>query len=65
MAKKESKSSITGSDYSKDRLVVPWNAGIDGSYGDTKSKTVESPAGTTFEPPVGINKGYDKLWEGK
>ncbi len=66
MAKKESKRTLTGSDYAEGRYTVPWNAGVSsGMYGDRTSKTVHSPAPTTFEPPLEIRSGYDKLWNGK
>jgi hypothetical protein len=66
MAKKESKSTIVGRDYPTDRLVVPWNAGIDsGRFGSHSGKTITSPAESTFDPPFEIHHGYDKLWHGK
>ena len=65
MAKKESKGAITGSDYPVDRLVVPWNASIDSWHGYHKSKTVYSPAKSTWDPDLKIHDGYDSLWKGK
>jgi len=66
MAKKESKGAITGSDYPVGRLVAPWNAGVEpGWYGDHKSKTVYSPAHTTWDPDLKTHDGYDSLWKGK
>jgi hypothetical protein len=66
MAKKEQKTTITGRDYPTDRLVAPWNAGIEsGRFGSKSGKTVSSPAESTFDPPMEIHSGYDKLWNGK
>jgi hypothetical protein len=66
MAKKESKASIQGRDYPTDRLVCPWNAGIDsGRFGSKSGKTIASPAESTFDPPFETHHGYDRLWSGK
>ena len=59
------KSTKVGPDYAEGRYEVPWNAEIGGSYGSKKGKTIDSPAGTTFEPPFSIHHGYGELWEGK
>jgi len=65
MAKKEGKGSLVGSDYSKERYTTPWDAGLDTTYGNKTSKSIHSPAASTFEPPLEIHSGYDKLWHGK
>jgi hypothetical protein len=58
------KSSKVGPDYAEGRYEVPWNCDLDTTYGNKTSKAIHSPAESTFEPPVGIHGGYDKLWNG-
>lgn len=60
------KSSKVGPDYAEGRYEVPWNASVDsGWFGGETGKSVHSPAQTTWDPPMSIHDGYDKLWHGK
>jgi hypothetical protein len=66
MAKKESRSSLSANGHSYSPDHAPWNAGIDsGRFGAKSGKTVTSPAESTFDPPMEIHHGYDRLWSGK
>jgi hypothetical protein len=53
-----------GSNYSEDRRVVPWNAGIDHGFYEGKFQSVISPAESTFDAPFSAVHNYNKLWEG-
>lgn len=62
---RERKSSCVGPDYPEERYRNPFAAGLDSEYGNEHEKTLCSPANTPGGPGVGLNGGYDELWEGK
>jgi hypothetical protein len=60
------KSPKVGPSYPEERFRIPFEGSEkDAYFGNETSKRVYSPAGSTFEPPLGIHDGYEKLWEGK